>query len=213
MRTLEETACSIDKCLHDIQKSVAETGNTILSQNNAVHCILRSVPCSHERQLTLQVHKSALPKHRPWSLPGVSCKVLSNDSRCTTTQWLPHTAGEGLPGQKESPDPQSLIEMSADFFPEVYTTDQRLPRSCVVVTSSFKEHPRVNFKRNLYHLFYLKSPQQWCRINISIEISRRSRDWAVSETSQDEYKLAESWAPEAYAPLPYSLISQIQPAL
>ena len=213
MRTSEETTYSIHKRLHDIQKYVAETRNTILSQNNAIHCILRSAPCSHERQLTPSVHKASLPKHTPWSLPGVSCKISSNDSRCTNNQWLSHTAGEGLSGQEESPDPQSLFEMSANFFPEVYTTDQRLPRLCLVVISSFEDHLGQNSKRNIYRLFYQKSPRQWCRINIILEIPRHSIYWAATKTSRDEITTAGVWVREAYAPLPFPLISQFQSAL
>lgn len=171
------------------------------------------MPCNHERQLTLSQHKSALPEYTPWNLPSVSSRVLSNDSRCDATQGRSHTAGEVLPEHKESPEPQSLFEMSANFFPEVYTTDQRLPRSCLVVISSFEEHLVENSKRNLYRLFYLKSRRQWCRVNISIRIPRRSKYWAASKTSRDEFKTTETSAPEVYATLPYSLITQIQPAL
>ena len=145
-----------------------------------------------------------------WGLPSVLPRV---DSQCDTTQERSHTAGEVPPEQKESPDPQSLFEMSANFFPEVYTTDQRLPRSCLVIISSFEEYVSENSKRNMYRLLYLKSPRQWCRIDISIQIPRRSKYWAASKTSQDEWKTTETLTPEAYAPLPYSLITQIQPAL
>ena len=187
----ETTAYSIDKRLHDIQKSVVETRNAVLSQNNAVHCIFRWVPCSHKRQLTLSEHGSAFPENMPYGLPSVSPRV---DSRWQSSQGRSHTAGKVPSEQKESPDPQSLFEMSANFFPEVYTTDQRLPRSCLVAISSIEEHLGENSKRNLYRLFYLKSPRQWCRIDISIQIPRRSRFWAVSKTSRDEIKTVETSA-------------------
>ena len=205
--TSEKTAYSLDKRLYDIQKSVAETQNAILSQNNAVHCILRFVPCSHERQLSPSGYRTALPEHTLWGLPRVSPRV---DLHCDTPQGRSHTASEVLPEQKESPEPQSLFEMSANFFPEIYTTDQRLPRSCLVVISSNEEHLGENSKRNLYRLFYLNRPRQWCRIDISIQMPRRSKYWAASKTSQDEWKTMETRSPEVYAPLPYSLITQIQ---
>ena len=187
------------------------TQNAILSQNNTFHCILRSVPCSHERQLTPSRYRTAFPEPTPWSLPSVSLRV---DSGWGTSQGRSHTAGEVPPEQKASPEPQSLFEMSANFYPEVYTTDQRLPRSCLVAISSFEQNLGENSKRNLYRLFYLKSPRQWCRIDISIKIPRRSKYWAASKTSQHEYRGTEAHGiPEEYAPLPYSLITQIQPAL
>ena len=174
---------------------------------------MRSVPCNHEQQLTLSGYRTALPEHTLWGLPNVSSRVLSNDSRCDTTQKRSYTAGEGVLEQKESPEPQSLFEMSANFFPEVYTTDHKISRSCLLVISSFEEHLFEDSKRNIYRLFYLKSPRQWCRINISIKIPRSSKYWAASKTSQIEYMTMETLGPEAYAPLPYSLMTQIQPAL
>ena len=171
------------------------------------------MPCSHEQQLTRSEYKSALPEHTPWSLPRVSSRVSSNGSRYGRTQWRSHTAGEVFPEENESPEPQSLFEMSANFFPEVYTTDERLPRSCLVVISSFEEYLGESSKRNFYRLLYLKSPRQWCRIDISMQIPRRSKYWAASKTSQVEYNTREAMMSEAYASLPYSLITQIQSAI
>ena len=215
--TSQETACSIDKRLQDIQKAVADTQNVILSQNNAVHCILQSVSCSHERQSNISANALALPKHKPWTPPSVSLRVLPGGSRYGGIQSQSHAAGEVFPDhndpseQREPPEPQTLFEMSANFYPEVYTTDQRLPPSCLVVISSFEEHLVQDSKRNLYRLFYQKSPRQWCRIDLSIKIPRRSKYWAASKTTQNEYKTMET--KPGYAPLPYSLISQIQPVL
>ena len=174
--------------------------------------------CSHERQSNLSANALALPEHKPSSLPSVSSRALFNGSQYGGIQSRSHAAGEVFPDhndpskQREPPEPQSLFEMSANFLPEVYTTDQRLPPSCLVVISSFEEHLGANSKRNLYRLFYQKSPRQWCRINISIKIPRSSKYWAASKTPQDEYKTMETRPPEVYS-LPYSLITQVQPAL
>ena len=210
--TSQETTYSLDKRLHDIQKAVAETQNAILSQNNAVHCVLRCMPYSYDKLSTPSEYRPALAKPTHWT-SRISSQVSSSRLRDGTTQRRSNTAGEVLREREESPEPQSLFEMSADFFPEVYTTDQRLPRSSLVVISSFEEHLGENSRRNLYRLFYLKSPRQWFRINISLKIPHRSKYWAASKTSTNEVNSAESWTREAYAPLPYSLISQIQPAL
>ena len=171
------------------------------------------MPCSQERQLTPPEHRSAFTKHTHWTLPSISFQDSSSGSRDGTTQRWSHTGGEVLRERKKSPEPQSLFEMSAKFFPEVYTTDQRLPPSCLMVISSFEEHLSENSKRNLYRLFYQKSPRQWCRINISIKIPRSSKYWAASKTPQDEFKTMETLTPEVYSTLPYSLITQVQPAL
>ena len=160
--------------------------------------------------MILSGHRTALPEHTLWSLPSAPTRV---DSRCDTTQGRSHTDGEILPERRESPEPQSLFEMSANFFPEIYTTDQRLPRSCLVAICSSEEYLGESSKRNLYRLFYLQSPRQWCRIDISIQIPRHSTYWAASKTSQYEWKTTDVLFPESYAPLPYSLISQIQLAL
>ena len=175
--------------------------------------------CSHERQSNLSANALALPEHKSWSLPSVSSRALSKGLRYGGIQSRSHAAGEGFPDhndlseQREPPEPQSLFEMSANFYPEVYTTDQRLPRSCLMVISSFEEHLVQDSKRNLYRLFYQKSPRQWCRIDLSIKIPRRSKYWAASKTTRNEYKTMESKPPKGYAPLPYSLICQIQPVL
>lgn len=175
--------------------------------------------CSHERQSNLSANALTLPEHKPWSLHSVSSRALFNGSRYGGIQSWSHAAGEVFPDhndpseQREPPEPQSLFEMSANFFPEIYTTDQRLPPSCLLVISSFEEHLGENSKRNLYRLFYQKTPRRWCRIHISIDIPRRSKYWAASKTSQVEYKTMEITGPQGHAPLPYSMISQIQPAL
>ena len=135
------------------------------------------------------------------------------DSRCDTAQGRSYTDGEILPERRESLGPQSLFEMLANFFPEVYTTDQRLPRSCFVAICSIEEFLSESSKRNLYRLFDLQSPRHLCRIDISIQIPRRSKYWAASKTSQYEWKTTDVLFPEPYAPLPYSLIRQIQLAL
>ena len=211
--TSQESTYSLDKRLYDIQKAVAETHNAILSQNNAVHCVLRCMPYSHDKQSTPSEYRPALAKPTHWTSPRISSQVSSSGSRDGTTQRCSNTAGEVLRERKESPEPQSLFEMSANFFPEVYTTNQRLPRSCLVVISSFEKHFVGSSKRNFYSLFYLKSPREWCRIHVSIKIPHRSRYWAASKTSQIEPEIVEIIASEVYAPLPYSLITQIQRAL
>ena len=171
------------------------------------------MPCSHERQLTPLGDRPAFAKHTYWTLPSVSSQDSSSGSRDGTTQRWSHTSGEVLREQKNFPGPQSLFETSANFFPEVYTTDQRLPPLCLMVISSFEDHFSENTKSNLYRLFYLKSPRQWCRINLSIKFPRRSKYWAASKTTRNEYNTMEFKPPKGYPPLPYSLISQIQPAL
>ena len=168
------------------------------------------MPCSHERQLTLSEYRTALPEHTLWGPPNVLPRV---DSQCDTTQERPHATDEVPPEQKGSAEPQGLFEMSENFIPEVYTTDQRLSRSCLVAIDSFEGYLGENSKRNMYRLLYLMSPRQWCRIDISIQIPRRSKYWAALKTSQVEWKTTEASGPEAYAALPYSLITKIQPAL
>lgn len=102
-----------------------------------------------------------------------------------------------------SPDPLSPLEASSNFFPETYTTRQRLPINSLVVISSMGRSSD-NSRTNFYRFFYQKSPRQWCNLSISLSISRSSRFWAVTEISE------ELSSTNAAPSLPTTLLLQFQ---
>ena len=106
--------------------------------------------------------------------------------------------------------PTCTIETSRNFFPETYTVEQRLPRSCLVVISSYEQKSFSTFKANLYRLFFMNRARQWCRINVSLEVSRSSAYWATTRTSQGEMKTRESYTLVAGTSLPISLLTKVQ---
>ena len=98
--------------------------------------------------------------------------------------------------------PTSLIDTSSNFYPETYTVDQRLPRSCLVVTSSYEQRSSLDLKTNIYRVFYMRCPRQWYRLNISIDIPRSSTYWAATRNTRGEFKTKDTNEVAAGASLP-----------
>ncbi len=71
---------------------------------------------------------------------------------------------------------------------------------------SYEELTTCNLRSNVYKVFYLKSPRQWCRLIISIQIHRSSIYWPATKTAQHE----NARPLVGSASLPYSLINAIQ---
>jgi hypothetical protein len=230
----KETSLSLDRQLSEIQRSLSKTHHAILSQSTAVNCILQSISSSSRGQLRSTEQRSSLPWHTNKGFLEAAIDSVTSQSRQYTdsTQHLPGSAGrreqsherepvlEGstgfahvFSGSMLSPEPASLFEVSRNFFPEIYTTDQRLPLSCLVVIGAYEKSSSGDSKTNIYRLFYLKSPRQWCRLSISIKIHRSSMYWAATKTSQDEYNTRETLILVGAAPLPYSLLTKIQEVL
>jgi hypothetical protein len=208
-----------------------ETHHAILLQTNAVKRIERSIPPNSRCQLHFTEQRSWLP----WRANrGFLEAAIDNDTfqsrqhtdsadilpRCTERHRqgnerepnLQSSAGltHVLPEPMVSPEPTSPFEVSRNFFPEIYTTDQQIPNSCLMVTSSYEENSSADFKANFYRFFYLKSPRHWRRLSISINICRSSIYWAATKISQHEYSTRDALFLTGVASLPYSLLTQIQ---
>ena len=117
---------------------------------------------------------------------------------------------KGLPESNGLLGPSSPFEGSSNFFPETYTTDARLPQSCLVVVRSFESESFGDFKTNRYETLYMKSPRQWCRLSIWIKINQHSTYWAATETSRQVHNTRETIILVGSAPLPYSLTTKLQ---
>jgi hypothetical protein len=90
-----------------------------------------------------------------------------------------HTSSESV----TSPEPASPFQILLGSFPEIYTTDQRLPISSLVVTNSHQESSWSQWRRNFYRVFYLKSSRQCRRLTIEITVYRSSTYWAATKLS------------------------------
>lgn len=115
-------------------------------------------------------------------------------------------AGNGSP---LSPKPITLLETSQNFFPETYTTDSRLPRSCLVVISSYEQWTRADSKTNIYTILLLKSPRKWLRLTVSINIPYLSRYWTGTKTTLGEHRKWQRPFLAGGGALPYSLLTKI----
>ena len=108
------------------------------------------------------------------------------------------------------PAPATPLETSHHFFPETYTLESEVPRSCLVVNTAYEQFSRADAKTNVYKLLYLNSPRQWRWLTLSIEIPCSSRYWTVTQITQGEYR---KWlGPNVVraALMPQSLVTKIQ---
>ena len=228
------TSLSRDRQLCEIQQSLSKTYHAVLSQTTTVNHILHSISSGPKGQLCSTEQQSSLPWHanRDFVDTVTASGTSQSQEHTDSTQYLPGSTGwheqwhERKPFLEEptgfthvflgsllSPEPTSLFEVSRNFFPETYTTDQRLPSSCLLVISSYEENSAGDYKTNFYRLFYLKSPRQWCRLSISIKIHRSSMYWVATKTSQDEHNNADALYKDGVSSLPYSLLTKIQEVL
>lgn len=111
-------------------------------------------------------------------------------------------------------EPISHFETSSSFFPETYTLDEQLPSNFLIVVSSYEQCCSAALKTIVYGVFYSKSPRQWCKLNISLDIGRSSTFWAVTEISSRGFttRSSNTGAPLGIAmpSLPLTLLSQFQ---
>lgn len=211
-----------------IQQSILKTNQAILSQTTAVNSILQSIslspgghPHSTEPQSSLSWHGNRgfieTPQTQQHTIltqlvPGVE---RGHEKGHEHEPVLDGSAGfvHASSGSIVSSEPTSPFEDSPNFFPEAYTTEQLLPKSCLVVISSMEIASSSNSKTNLYRLFYRTSPRQWCRLSISIKIPRFSIYWAATRTSRDEVNTVDTLRSVGGAAPPYSLLTKIQERL
>ena len=103
-------------------------------------------------------------------------------------QYFASCTGSGVPLTEHLnlSAPFSSFETSKRFFPEIYTVAQYLPPSTVIVLDCYEQTSSAQCRNNLYHLLYMKSPRQWCRITLSLQINRSSKYWVATKVSKRE---------------------------
>ena len=118
-----------------------------------------------------------------------------------------------LTEQSILPNLFSPFETSQRFFPEIYTTAQRLPIYTIVVIDSYEQTSSAQCRENVYKLFYLKSPRQWCRITLSMQIGCSSKYWAATKVLKRGLKKSVAVDKFMNAQIPPSLLRKVQKCL
>ncbi|KAI4198272.1 MAG: hypothetical protein LQ346_002812 [Caloplaca aetnensis] len=110
--------------------------------------------------------------------------------------------------------PASPLEPWGNFFPETYTIDDRFP-ICLFIIKSYQQSSFGDFKANWYKLFLMKSPREWYRLTVSVNIHRSSVYWAHTQiSSRDPDDSDEGSGPLACnASLPYTFQPRMQALL
>ncbi|KAI4136923.1 MAG: hypothetical protein L6R39_007559, partial [Caloplaca ligustica] len=109
--------------------------------------------------------------------------------------------------------PSSPFETSHGFFPEIYTITQRLPIFTLIVTDSYERISSAQCRENVYELFCLKSPRQWCRITLSLQIDCSSKYWTATKVLSGGLKKPGPADSFVVAHLPPSLLGKVQKCL
>ncbi|KAL8924226.1 MAG: hypothetical protein Q9208_004190 [Pyrenodesmia sp. 3 TL-2023] len=109
-----------------------------------------------------------------------------------------------------SHQPASQLELSGTFFPETYTVNERLPRSCLFILRSHQTCSFGDFKINQYNLLLMKSPRQWYRLTASVKIHRSSVYWASTEIASEDCVTSSPSYLAKNATLPYTLQPKMQ---
>ena len=112
------------------------------------------------------------------------------------------------------PGPVTLFETSHNFFPETYTIDSRLQTSRLVLLRTYQQSFCTDYLTNVYRVFYSKTPRQWCRLTISLNVSHSSKYWTTTKITPEDYEprrptalIAADW-PDSLANLVQTTLSR-----
>ena len=103
------------------------------------------------------------------------------------------------------------LELSENYFPEAYTVDSQIPRSCLVTISSFEQSRTCDSITNVYKVLYLASYRRWRWLSLAIEIPSSSMYQATTRTTQQSH--GRGWDIPMISSarlLPYSLLKKLQ---
>ena len=204
-RNYSSFTCSssdIEQRLSEMQRSLLETRNAVLSQNYLSQQLVQPALSHSQNQLgfresekqfswlparALQVsnsHDASLP----YTFYGGRLEEsrLVNMERSSPNKRLSRIQNDsidtsfeaGVLGRQPSP-----YENPPSYFPEAYSIDQRVPACLLTILNSCEASSSLESRTNSYEVFYLASPRRWCRLNISITIHRGSIYWLAARLS------------------------------
>jgi hypothetical protein len=229
LQNKEESMLSIDRRLSEMHQSILETKHTAMYQPEIIRHILQSAPPYNHRLQTITSRPSL-----PWNpgdgfLESLVCSFSSRSNGVAYPAQMQATSTAENHRQKEPEgdnrshhvlrsqkpfvawEPTSSFEASSNFFPETYTTDQRLYTSSLIVTSAKEVHCSIQSKTNYYRFLYLKSPRQWFKLDISIEFCSSSRYWRATKLSRHGSLFPPGFANfNSECSLPQSLLDKIR---
>lgn len=200
-----EVGCSTDSSitlrtqLANIQETISKTHDAVAVQGATVNSALQSIAAGLNRQLCAT--------DEPSSSQGALSSGES-DHQCAKKSASNSYA---MLGASLSPKPMTPLERSQNFYPESYTTDNLVPLSCLMVNNAWEQCEGVDFKINVYRLFYLGSFRRWHWLTISIQIHRSSRYWTATKATPHDKCIELRGAEWRLAVLlPYSLLKKMQ---
>lgn len=212
-----------------MHQSILETRHVVLSQPAILQQIIQSTsPYGHQFQSI--VARLSVPWHpgQQFSEPFVHSFFPRTHDIAETFQRLPaadtenyqkKARGRNDKGQagfqsRESfvtCKPASSFEVSSNFFPETFTTDQRLPTFSLILTGAKETRSSIRSRTNIYNFLYLRSPRRWLSVDISMEFTPSSRYWTVAKLSQHQRLFSPGFIPgNPESSLPKSLLEKIQ---
>jgi hypothetical protein len=223
----KESTSSIDRRLSEIHKSILETKHAVLSQPEIFPRMFQF--SSYDRQLQAITARPSFPWHSPKDYSGSPMYLLSSTSQdivyltemkaSTTENYKQEELDRddqtyvALRSQNSfvTCEPTSSFERSSNFFPETFTTEQRIYPSSLIVTSAKEAHSSTRSKTNCYRFLYLKSPRQWFTLNISIQICSSSKYWAATRLTREERLFTPGFTSlSSECLLPQSLLDKIR---
>ena len=131
----------------------------------------------------------------------------SDARRCpTTSNRLQTSYADHSSKVLRASTPFGFLERFPNYFPEIYTLNQRIPSSFIQVVNSYEQKTSSQCRTDLYELIYLKSPRQWRRLAITIETHQTSNYWILPKLRTSQYNSGL----KATTPLPRTLYEQLR---
>ena len=221
----KEVSSGLDRRLSGMEQSLWETNRAISSHTNTIIGFLQArvqLPLIDRRSsmawrayggflaTTIEDNNLQISRRADYAETlHTSTKTLSQGNEFEDRPERSTGLVQVFPQQIVSSEPVGRFEKSQSFFPETYTMDSQLPNS-LFVTCSYEEMSSDCSRTNFYRLFYLKSPRQWRRISISINIHQSSIYWPATKVSQHEFRTKDAVFLVGPGSIPYSLQNQIQ---
>ena len=193
-----ETSVNLSQQLHRAQLTMQELRNMMSVQFGSRQHMLEAATMNFGHLAWLTDQRGPLPEPP---------KAISDIERKTTRHHSPLLLlGDVQPSLKAC----RAFELSSSFPPEIYTVQQRVPPSMLAVVKSHEEISMAETRRNVYKVLFQRSPRQWRRIDVSINIRRGSRFWETMKLSPKGYGTTDALSLIGAASLPHSLLDHIQ---
>ena len=96
------------------------------------------------------------------------------------------------------------------LYPEKLTVENLLPEGSMLIISAVEEVRTCDTKTNVYSVFFFCQKRRWCRINILLRISSKSKLWVATSVSPQLYNSMETLRLVGDSKMPKSLHASMQ---